>query len=300
MPGLILELQADTLDPHARVTDLLRKALVISKKLGIGEIEKWIQSELNGYSSGEEIPAYRKIRGEIKVFNPYHGWQPLNFGNPEQGEALSSRAIGQPISELDELRESGKEGGLHVPFSQKITNKLMDSMPVALQPSLHVPHTEIVGILDTVRNNLLHWALELEQKGVVGEGMTFSREEKTAATQVTYQVTNNIGSMSHSQLQQHSNGSSQTIDHSQALGDLVGLVAALNSAIETLSFDSATRAEYVAEVRTLESQIASPKPKTAILSESLKSVRTILEGAAGNILASDLVQRVSAILQAIS
>lgn len=300
MPGLILELQADTLDPHARTSDLLRKALVISKKLGINEIERWITNELNGYTEREEIPAYRKIRGEVKVWNPYHGWQPLNFGDPEHGEALSSRTIGQPISELDELREGGKDASLHVPFSQKITNALMRNMEVPLQPSLHVPHTEIVGILDTVRNNLLQWALELEQKGVIGEGMTFSKEEKSAATQVTYQITNNIGSMSHSQLQQHSSGSSQVINAALNLEALTELIRLLNSAKSTLPLESSIRAEYVAEIQTLESQASSPKPKTTILAESLKSIRTILEGAAGNVLASDLAQKIGAFLQSIS
>lgn len=300
MPGLILELQADALDPHARTSDLLRKALVISKKLGINEIERWITNELNGYTEREEIPAYRKIRGEVKVWNPYHGWQPLNFGDPEHGEALSSRTIGQPISELDELREGGKDASLHVPFSQKITNALMRNMEVPLQPSLHVPHTEIVGILDTVRNNLLQWALELEQKGVIGEGMTFSKEEKSAATQVTYQITNNIGSMRHSQLQQHFSGSSQVINAALNLEALTELIRLLNSAKSTLPLESSIRAEYVAEIQTLESQASSPKPKTTILAESLKSIRTILEGAAGNVLASDLAQKIGAFLQSIS
>lgn len=300
MPGLILELQADALDPHARTSDLLRKALVISKKLGINEIERWITNELNGYTEREEIPAYRKIRGEVKVWNPYHGWQPLNFGDPEHGEALSSRTIGQPISELDELREGGKDASLHVPFSQKITNALMRNMEVSLQPSLHVPHTEIVGILDTVRNNLLQWALELEQKGVIGEGMTFSKEEKSAATQVTYQITNNIGSMSHSQLQQHSSGSSQVINAALNLEALTELIRLLKSAKSTLPLESSIRAEYVAEIQTLVSQASSPKPKTTILAESLKSIRTILEGAAGNVLASDLAQKIGAFLQSIS
>jgi len=300
MPGLTLELQADALDPHVRVSDLLRKALVISKKLGISEIENWIQCELNGYAAGNEIPAYRKIRGAVKVWNPYHGWQPLNFGDHEHGEALSTREIGQPVSELDELKESGKSGGLQVPFSQRITNALMENMDIPLQPSLHVPYTEIIGILDSVRNNLLQWALELEQKGVIGEGMTFSKEEKTAATQVTYQITNNIGNMTHSQLQQHSAGASQELNQALDLAALATIIEALRSGLHELPLDASARAEYLAELNTLESQSASPKPKTAILSESLKSVRTILEGAAGNLLASDLLHRINSLIQSIS
>lgn len=299
MPGLILELQADALDSNVRVSDLLRKALVVSKKLGINEIEQWIQNELNGYPAHEEIPAYRNIRGQVKVFNPYHGWQPLNFGNAKHGEAFSSRTIGQPVSELDSLKESGRERGLHIPFSQEITNSLMRGMSVPLQPSLHVPYTEIIGILDTVRNNLLQWALELEQRGVIGEGMTFSKEEKNAASQVTYQITNNIGSMSHSQLQQHSNGASQVITQTIDVAALQELVAALNSALSQLAMDDSARCEYAAEIETLKAQAASPKPKPSILSESLKSIRAILEGAASNILASDLLAQLNTFLHSI-
>ena len=41
--------------------------------------------------------------------------------------------------------------------------------------------------------------------------MTFSKEEKQTAAQITYNVTNNIGSMQDSQIQQHSSGS-QTLN----------------------------------------------------------------------------------------
>jgi hypothetical protein len=55
MPGLILELQADALDRHVRISDLLRKALVISKKLGISKIEHWIQAVQRGLCDDREV-----------------------------------------------------------------------------------------------------------------------------------------------------------------------------------------------------------------------------------------------------
>ena len=48
MASLVQELQKEALDPNVKVSDLLRKALVVSKKLGIAEIEAWINKELNG------------------------------------------------------------------------------------------------------------------------------------------------------------------------------------------------------------------------------------------------------------
>ena len=57
MSSLVFELQRDALNRNASVSDLLRKALVVSKKLKISEFEKWVTNELNGYS--EDIPDYR-------------------------------------------------------------------------------------------------------------------------------------------------------------------------------------------------------------------------------------------------
>ncbi len=185
MLGLVLELQADAMNRDVRCSDLLRKALVVSRKLAVEKIEGWLRHELNGYPlDDDEVPDYREIHGQIKVWNPYHGWQPLNFGNSKEAELLSRRRIMQPIAELDSLLENKDGDALQVPFPQNIVNSLMAGMDVPLQPTLHVSRTEIVGILNAARNTVLEWALELEKEGVIGEGMTFTKEEKQAAEQV--------------------------------------------------------------------------------------------------------------------
>ncbi len=300
MSGLISELQTDALNSHFSVSDLLRKALVVSKKLDITEMEAWINNELNGYSVQADIPDYRFVQGEVKVLNPYRGWIPLHFGDAHQiGEVISRRPVTSAISELDALKVAGDVGGLTISFSQQQANALMKSMKIPLQPSLHIQYAAIVGLLDAIRNRILLWALELEKKGIKGEGMTFSKDEKSVASQVTYQIVNNIGSMSNSQLQQHSSGS-QVVNGNVDLALLVELLGKMNSAADEIPLDKPSRDEFLAEIRTLESQVASPKPKLSILTESLKSARTILEGAAGNALASDLVTKISAVLQLFS
>jgi len=67
--SLVLELQKDALDKNTRVSDLLRKAFVVSKKLSIIKIEKWLENELNGYPLNSNIPDYRTVHGQIKVWN---------------------------------------------------------------------------------------------------------------------------------------------------------------------------------------------------------------------------------------
>ena len=177
MTGLVFELQRDSLNSEIRVSNLLRKALVISKKLDIIEIEEWLKKELYGYLSTDDIPKYRSVRGEVKVWNPYRGWQPLYFDDIEMAEKFSERNTCQSIAELESLSESDGSR-TRMPFPQHIERFLMKSMEFPLQPTLITDKTEIIGILDFVRNIILNWSLELEQKGIFGEGMSFSNEEK--------------------------------------------------------------------------------------------------------------------------
>ena len=80
MSGIVLKLQREALDKSTRVSDLLRKALLVARKLKVIDLESWILSELNGYSDGSSIPDYRWVSGEIKSFNPYNGmWLPIMF-----------------------------------------------------------------------------------------------------------------------------------------------------------------------------------------------------------------------------
>ena len=297
MSGLVLELQADALNRGVCCSDLLRKALVVSRKLGIGAIEGWLRNELNGYPLDDnEVPSYREIHGQIKVWNPYHGWQPLNFGDPKEAEILSKRKIIQPIGELDSLLDNKEGGALQVPFPQHIVNSLMKGMDVPLQPTLHVSRTEIVGILDAARNTVLEWALELENEGVIGEGMTFSKEEKQAANQVTYQITNNIGSMQNSQLQQDSAGASQNLEVGTDLGQIMSFINELKANTEQLGLNPDLENELKTEISTIEIQSESPKPKISIISEALRSMRTILEGATGNVAASAFLAQIASLL----
>jgi hypothetical protein len=42
MTGIILELQKEALDKRTQISDLLRKALLVARKLKVQEIESWI------------------------------------------------------------------------------------------------------------------------------------------------------------------------------------------------------------------------------------------------------------------
>ena len=299
MSSLVFELQADAINREVSCSDLLRKALVVSRKLEVDSIENWLYQELNGYSdpSGDKIPNYRIVRGQIKALNPYHGYQPVYFENPKVAEKLSKRKTEQPIAELIALLENREKGSLfHSPLPQNIISNLMANISSASPPTLVIPHTEIVRILDVVRNRVLEWALELEKKGIIGKGMTFSTEERKAADQVTYQTITNIGSIQNSQLLQNSPDASQNFQMGADLEQILAFIEKINTKKEDLGLDEESANELQAEISTITTQSSSPKPKLNIITEALKSIRSILKRVTDNVTTSVLLAQIEKFL----
>jgi hypothetical protein len=297
MASLIEELQRDALKRNISVTELLQKCLVVATKLGIDEFASWARLELDGYI-GREVPEYRVIRGEPRVFNPYHGFQPIFIEDPGDAELISKMPFNQPIGEIDYILSQANKAGagsFSVSFAPSNEKQLMDMMGLPLKPSLRVNSSQLHRILDAVRKVILEWSIKLETDGIIGEGMSFSREEREKAHSVTYNIKNLIqGNVDHSQIQVEAVDSSQKGSfHNFDLFELKKIIRSLRESLDDLGLEGDIKDELISEIRTLESQTDSPKPKLSILKESLISARRILEGAAGNIVASGLVSQIS-------
>lgn len=130
---------------------------------------------------------------ENLVWNPYRGWMPVIL-TPKMGRFMSSIPLHQSISSICEIYTS-HENGIQFTLSAEINDLLNKSTDgFKTQFVFNTSRSEIYGILSTVRNKILDWALLLEESGIVGEGMTFTEEEKKKAqeTQVINNYTNNF------------------------------------------------------------------------------------------------------------
>jgi len=296
--SLVLELQREALEPSVSVCDLLHKALLVAEKLDIAEFKTWIKAELSGYEN-IEVPDYRVVAGRIMAWNPYHGWQPIMFEDADDKATFSKRAIGQSLSGLEDLKnrsQSSKAQGaftLTLPGSMEI--ELMKNVTDGCVPSYHIDPSELHGIIQTVRRIVLEWSLKLEKEGILGEGMSFSVKEKERASTATYNV--NIGTVSGSQIQQGTLDSVQQMQTGKIdLTEVTKLLQLIKESIDSLGIDSPEKEELLADLETGLSQASSPKPKTTIIGESLKSIRTILEGATANTLASGFLLQIGSLL----
>lgn len=143
------------------------------------------------------------------------------------------------------------------------------------------------------RRRVLEWALDLEAKGVLGEGMTFTQQEKQTVQQQHY----HFGDVSGSQIQIGSNSSNQT--QTQAGGDMAtlsALIELLRDAIQQGRIEAEVRDELQAELATLLAQAASPKPKWAIIKATVGSIKAVLENTAGGVLAAQALPYLTALL----
>lgn len=281
MPALVPELVNMASDPTISTTDLLRRALVVARRLGVPELVDWISSEMNGYKHGTPLPDYRIVYGSLMAYNDVRGHDiPCSIEDHNTSELLRRHSEHQSIPVLEELIASGVQLVRHFPRS--IERQLEQSMMIPMRPKLVFSKPQVQGIVEMVRNQILDWALNLEERGIIGDGMSFTPQEKQAVQQQHYHISNVSGS----QIQIGSSGSTQTQANTTGvhIEALKGLVEAFGATLAGAKGDAAD--ELRAELATLKAQADSPKPKWDIIKATARSIKTVAEGAAGNVLAS--------------
>lgn len=195
MSSVVLELQKEVTQPNCDIVSVLRRAHLIASKLGLKDFNQWIVNELNGYSIQNDAPEYRTVSGQLKAFNPYNGWIPVMLNEPELEDLICHPKMINSISEIVSLCK-GENSRIIMPLPaeiQKEVNRMCDNQ-IPMQFALHISKTAAADIIEKVKNTLIEWTLELEEKGVLGEDMSFSEQEKEKAKSIPQQVNNYYGS----------------------------------------------------------------------------------------------------------
>ncbi|MFE4073402.1 hypothetical protein [Peribacillus sp. YIM B13477] len=288
MESIVLELQREAMDSSSNVSDLLRKSLVVARKLKIKEFEQWVTQELNGYKNSQEIPEYREVVGKIQWFNPYRGWIPVIIEHQEVLDMLQRGKIGQPITEIVDLVNSdGSYLTLQLPQAKQ--NFLAEMTGEVAHFQVSFGKSQAQRIIDTVRNIILEWALKLEEDGIMGEGLSFSDKEKQEASKQNYNINNFYGNASGIQFQQNSPNSTQTMTNGVDVGQISELITKLKENINQIGLPAEQQAVVQSEVETISAELVTAQPQPTVIQKSLQSIRTMLEGAGGNLAASGLM-----------
>lgn len=212
MGKIVLDLQLEALSKDSDVLNLLRKAYVVARKLKLDEFEEWVNSELNGYKDGNKIPEYRKVKGEVKGWNPYHGWIPMIIKDTEIENKISEHLVSDSIPNLKNVYDSANGSNATLQFNAGINNLLSKLSDFNTKYALMISANQIYNIMERVRNIVLDWSITLEENDILGEGLQFTKREKDIAvsSSTINNYTNNFyGDVRETQIQQDTSESTQ-------------------------------------------------------------------------------------------
>jgi hypothetical protein len=284
MATIVEKLQQAALERKTPVNDLLRHVKFVAAKLGLEDVEHWVEQELNGYERAP--PDYRRVHGTPMALNPVRGWEPIGG----YIEPLSHANVGEPVSALEALLALPKSRGtLEIRYPDRVRERLDRSNGVqGWNYCLRVSPSELERILDRVRTLVLDWALNLEKTGIMGSEDNFDRAEKEKAQSTG--TTINIG---------HIGSLVGNLGHGNVSGSIT--VSDLNTeqVVSIIPQLRSHRAELVAagadgdrldeRLNALEAALAVPQPDHSVLRGLLSDVRNCLSGAAGSLVATGAI-----------
>jgi hypothetical protein len=128
----------------------------------------------------------------------------------------------------------------------------------------------------------------------IDRGMVIRELQKRDRPSVPTHQFINYGTMTGAAIQQGTSHSQATVNLQS--NQIQSVLSKVKESIDQLGLNATAKNEMTADIETAESQLRSPNPKPAIVLECLRSARSILEGAAGSLLATGLAIEISKIL----
>ncbi len=172
--SILKDIQSTAVDSKNDIATLLRKCKILAAKLGNDDFKQWVDNELNGYKKGDKLPDYRVL--QVNLFGHFAN----DFGGGEMNNAhipplclpesfrdsLVVARIGSPISSCVDLVHNGKED-----LKMDLPPDFMPIFGAKIYKNMHclsawklIPRNALVGVIDTVRNRILSFTLEIEKE----------------------------------------------------------------------------------------------------------------------------------------
>ena len=154
------------------LTNALLKTKTVLYKIGHKDLIDWVNNELNGYSSEDQVPPYRILRTQVLANIVGMSFQanshpiPIMHLEDSDREKLETAKITRSLSVLEKYSESD-EGRLKRPIPIEANNLLGQSLASGnniLSAWSEIQLTDITSILTQVKSRLLDFLLELNER----------------------------------------------------------------------------------------------------------------------------------------
>lgn len=170
--SLLRQIQDAAIDSSVGLPTLLRKCKVLAARLGSEEFKRWIEYELSGYLSKDQLPDYRILSVNSKG-NFCGAYQmivrnadiPLLCIPEDLREAFSHCYLSLSVAAMESLVSDSKEGTFEEPWNPDIVAHLGRNIYQhmnCMQAWKVIPKAAVVAALDTVRTRVLNFVLEIE------------------------------------------------------------------------------------------------------------------------------------------
>lgn len=178
--SLLREIQNAATDTNSNLATVLRKCRILAARLHHEPFKEWLDKELNGYAYETEadrqmIPSYRVLHGVQSRghFSGYFGSGLKNGVIPpscipeEWRDNLTTQYLAQGVSAYEELVKNSTSDTFTIPWPADLMgvvgNHVYEDMGCLAAWKVIAPGS-LIQLLDTVRNKVLDFALEIEAK----------------------------------------------------------------------------------------------------------------------------------------
>jgi hypothetical protein len=304
---LLTSIQQDIISNQPSFASALRKAKILAYKLDNQEFKRWIDYELNGYPgegmNDEEflnsIPNYRKAPAEIRAnaASRFHQYPDIPLILTDFPNYLKVFFFEQGIPSLEKLvQDQGEMVRSNFPDRiLLIINSSLESEDLACSRAWkQVPKFMVVQLLETVKDRLLSFTLELRQ---AYPNLPFD-DKDIFSTQVSSEKVSQIFHVTISKGGSMFNQSGQTVQGNQynAAGDInfenvsnrdefASMLEKLqhdldaSMEVENLDEDVITDVEY--HMKKAVQQANKPEPEKEVIQSHLGKVKDLIKGTVG-------------------
>src|SRR6266550_378654 len=182
---LLREIQNAAVDADTSVAVVLRKCKILAARLRHEPFKVWVENELNGYAKDDEVPVYRVLKSvESRGNFSGYGGSSMRAASippscvPEKfRKSVTQYTFRDGVAQYESLLTDNKEN-LQVSWSADLVAHVAGRIyryMNCMSAWMVIPRGFVVSLLDTVRNKVLTFALELETEAPdAGENTTDS------------------------------------------------------------------------------------------------------------------------------
>lgn len=201
---LISDIINELVDSEKSLTAPLLKTKVLASRLKNTELLNWVNRELSGYESEEELPSYRKFQGSITGIyvsgNYQYNDQPLaTIGLPEQLEkSIKDMDFYQGVTSLESFQKENQSGRLEKTIPAELTALMARNIQKMGNPFFNIISAKstisinsVTQVLEKIRSKLLDFMLKIDEEfGSITEIEELKEKNKQISTIMNQTIIN--------------------------------------------------------------------------------------------------------------